>query len=578
MHFDALTLACVTAELQATLAGGRAQQIVLTDPYSIGLEIYAQRQRHYLHLSAQPGAGRVHLLTQKSRRGVETETPLLLLLRKYVRGGGLTAITQPDPTERILFLDWEHPEFGPTRLVIEPMGRLSNILLLGSDETIMECLRRVKAGERAQRVLLPGHRYSPPSPQNKLPPWDDGSPDYYTRLQEIPQQEGKLWEVLLRTIAGTSPTQARELAWRAAGKATAPAKDADFLALLQALQELWAPVQAGGWQPGTVQDGGAVIAYSPYPLHFRGEFMPHASISAAMEAFYAHSGTSSGYAAQREQAGVAIRQAQRRLQRQMDALAEDEPAPGEADGLRQQAEWLLALQSKIQPNQKVLAVKTGDPEGSLRIKLDPDLTPVEQARQMFKRAAKLERAAEAIPIRRAQLQTDRAYLEQLENDLRLAENQPEIMAVWDELVKMGLTRAPKGQAKSPRAKRPEGGVLRFYTASGFEIVVGRNARQNEVVTFELAKGDDPWLHARNVPGAHVVVRSNGLPVDEATLQQAAQLAAYYSKLQGETAAEVILSQRRAVRRVPGGHAGQVLVKQERTLIVPGEMPEGVQQK
>ncbi|RIK39959.1 MAG: hypothetical protein DCC57_19840, partial [Chloroflexi bacterium] len=123
MHFDALTLVCVAQELQSELTGGRIQQVVLPHDAAVGLEVYAQRRRRYLLLNVQPGDGRVHLVAGKLRRGVEQETPLLLLLRKYVRESILDAIVQPDPTERILHLVCDHAAHGVTTLIVEPMGR-----------------------------------------------------------------------------------------------------------------------------------------------------------------------------------------------------------------------------------------------------------------------------------------------------------------------------------------------------------------------------------------------------------------------------------------------------------------------
>ncbi|MCB0124392.1 MAG: NFACT family protein, partial [Caldilineaceae bacterium] len=126
MHFDALTVAAVAAELQQTIEEGRVQQVLAVDENSIGMEIYAQRQRHYLLLCADPKASRVYLAQEKLRRGVKKESPLLLLLRKYVRGGQLTAIAQPDPTERVLILHFFHPEHGATQLIAECITQRGN--------------------------------------------------------------------------------------------------------------------------------------------------------------------------------------------------------------------------------------------------------------------------------------------------------------------------------------------------------------------------------------------------------------------------------------------------------------------
>ena len=167
MHFDALTLAAVTDELRRTVQGGRVQQVLLPDPKSIGLELYAERQRRYLLLSAHAQAGRVHLTEQKLRRGVETETPMLLLLRKYVRGALLEHVEQPIPFERVLNLHFEHPEHGSSTLVLEPMGRLSNLLLLGAGGVIRGVLNPVPPGENAERVLLPKRGIHLPAPASQ---------------------------------------------------------------------------------------------------------------------------------------------------------------------------------------------------------------------------------------------------------------------------------------------------------------------------------------------------------------------------------------------------------------------------
>ncbi len=600
MHFDALTVACVATELQRTIEGGRVQQLVAVDEQSMGLELYAQRQRHYLLLSADPKTSRVHLVSEKLRRGVEKESPLLLLLRKYVRGSQLTAVEQPDVTERLLQLHFSHPTQGQTRLVVELIGQRSNLILVNDAGRILDSLRRVWDGEGVQRPLMPKQPYAPPPAQEKCLPFVDppatSGHSGITRAQlaEMLQAEGPLWRLLVNQFAGVSPTVAREIAWRATGQIDAMASQADADAVAMAMQALWALVDTAAWQPGYwlvdgEQDNQRVAGFAAYVVHGRGDFVPTASLQAALTAYYTETqqtGTErtpsdaradepqqDGYAALRGTVAKALEQALARLQRQLDALASDEPAPGEPEKLRTQAEWLLALQSQIQPEQRVLEVPLD--EQLLSIPLMAEKTPVEQAEQMFDRAAKLERAAQIIPKRRAKLRSDRAYLEQLQLDLEAAANQPEIAAIQQELETMGLLSG-RGRLSQRRAKKGGGQVdsqpLRYHAPEGFEIVVGRNARQNELVTFRIANAEDLWLHARGAPGAHVVIRSGGQPVSEETLQLAAQLAAYHSKLVGELAATVIVTPRRFIGRAPGGRPGQVLVRQEETLTVPGRLP------
>jgi predicted ribosome quality control (RQC) complex YloA/Tae2 family protein len=583
MHFDALALACVAYELAETLMGGRVQQVLLPDAHSVGLEIYAQRQRRYLFASAQPNAGRIHLVSQKLRRGVEQETPLLLLLRKYVRESILDAVVQPDPMERILHLHFDHPGYGETKLIIEPMGRLSNILLVNANGNILDCVNRVRPGEHAQRVLMPGRPYLPPPPQDRLSPVDDGGEAYYEELAGLLQGPGKLWKVIAEGVAGASPTVGREVAFRVMGDVEAQAgDDVPMIAVTQCLQELWGCVESGEWSPGSWLENGKCVGYSAYPITFRPGFTPVEGISVALEAYYAaQAGSAEGegqradaYAGLRRQAAAQLMRARRRVERQLAAASGDAPDAAAAAQLRREAEWLLALQSQLTPGQKLLEVDLGEGE-PLRIALDPALSPVEQAQRKFKRAGKMVRAAHFVPERRAQLMADLAFLDQLATDLTLAENQPQIATVVSELQSSGLLPQRPGRSK---VTRPAQEVLRLYSVQGTEIMVGRNARQNDHITFALANASDLWLHARDVPGAHVVIRSGGQAVDGETLQAAAQLAAYYSQRRGDGAVPVIVTPRRFVTRVPGGRPGQVHFRQEETIVVPATMPAEIMRK
>ena len=281
MHFDALTLAAVADELRETVASGRVQQIVLPDSRSVALEIYANRERRHLLLSAHPQASRVHLLEYKPRRGVAKETPLLLLLRKYVRSARLASVELPAPFERVLFLGFHHPEHGATTLAVEPIGQLGNVILMNADGNILDALVRVPAGDNALRVLLPRRAYQLPPPQDRLPPLGDSDePHGEAGRSEADEdsageaQTPRLWRSLLNRFAGVSPTLAREAAWRASGDAGAPFTREAFAEARRALGELWSAAATGAWTPGIAVDGEeGVAAFAAYELHFCGEFV-----------------------------------------------------------------------------------------------------------------------------------------------------------------------------------------------------------------------------------------------------------------------------------------------------------------
>ena len=619
MHFDALTLAAVADELRETVAGGRVQQIVLPDSRSVALEIYAHRERRHLLLSAHPQASRVHLLEHKPRRGVAKETPLLLLLRKYVRSARLESVELPAPFERALFLRFHHPQHDATTLAVEPIGQLGNVILMNADGRILDALVRVPAGENARRVLLPRRAYQLPPPQDRLPPLGESDePHGEAGLSPADGDGGgeaqaqRLWRSLLNRFAGVSPTLAREAAWRATGDAGAALTEQAFAAARRALGELWSAAATGEWMPGiAVDEEEGVAAFAPYELHFCGEFVQTDSVSAAAAAFYAAqerdvSSSRDEYAGVRGGVAALVRQAQARVQSQLRALAADEPGPGEPERVRAQAEWLLALSSQITyanrpggqegfslqdglaavepgPNGQMQLVifaaadfgqpeekEPGAEEGDLVVPLDPKRTPVEQAERMFDRAAKMERAARIIPRRRARLEADQVYLQQLESDLSLAQDQPEIVAVREALREAGYLRQRRDRRE--KAPRDRSRPLRYLSPEGFPILVGRNARQNEIVTFSEAGRDDLWLHVRDGPGAHVVIRCGGQPVPELTLNVAARLAAWHSGQRGNAGVGVVITPRRFVTRMAGGRPGQVHYRSEETISVAAELP------
>jgi len=221
MYFDALTMAAVADELRAQILGGRVQKVLFPDDLSVGMEVYAHGERRYLLASAHPEHARLHLAGEKLRRGVEKSTPLLLLLRKYVSGGRIAAIEQP-PFERVLHIGVQHPE-GNTTLIVETMGRYSNIVLVAEEGLILECIKRVGPEMSRYRRILPQHLYVPPPPQSKLDPTDVTE----LRLRDIlfeASPESPIWRALVAGIGAVSPLIAREVVCRALGDARRPSR------------------------------------------------------------------------------------------------------------------------------------------------------------------------------------------------------------------------------------------------------------------------------------------------------------------------------------------------------------------
>jgi len=566
MYFDALTTAAVADELHSTLQGGRVQQALLLDELSVGLEIYAQGQRHYLLASAHPQHARLHLTSHKLRRGPDVTPSLLQLLRKFVRGGRVLRAWQP-PFERILRLEVGHPA-GNTTLIVEVMDRHANVILVDEAGQIMDAVKRV-GPQMSRRVVLPGQRYKPPPPRPGLAPTDLTEFRLRRLLAEAATANAKMtaWRALVQGIQGVSPLLGREIVFRATGDAqTLAAQVSRVSPFLDAFHDLLTHLRESRWEPCLAYDGKEIVAFAPYLLQQYADCRPVSGTSAAVEAYFESRLGADAYAAARRRAAEAIEEARRRVERKRDALGRSLAAADHAEELRLKGEMTLAYAHMVEPGQTELLAPV-DPDGPpLRIALDPKLTAVENAQRYFRQYDKAKGAVQQVPARLAQADLELGYLDQLATDLSLALSRPEIAEVEEALSQAGYLRT--GRRTPERTPRSE--PLVVNSPDGFRILVGRNSRQNEQVTFKRAVPDDLWLHARGISGGHVVIKSGGREVPERTLHQAAALAAYYSRDRHEALVAVDVLARRRVRRAKGKHPGMVTYRGERTMrIKPG---------
>ena len=553
--YDAWVMAAVATELRG-VQGARVQEVIRTSEESYELELYVRGGRRYLLISLSAQDSRLHLLSRKLRRGAEP-SPLLLISKKKLVGSRLSAVTQP-PFERVLRLLFRHPGEGTTELVAEIMGRYSNLILLDGKERILGLHKTVGAKQSRERQLMPGGTY-------RLPPRPPKTPISSVSAEELRSWlanagDAPLWRTLLSNVWGVSAPLAKEIAFRATGDAEGKTSDADsVLKILAELVERWAREL---WEPHVLLREGSPWGYTPFRYYHLGESAPAGSMSEAIEAVVKAAGQSDPYSAARESVRKKIVSVRKRLQRQMDSLRRQAENAEDAQKWKEAADWILAYAGRISKGQKELKVETGEV-----FRLDPRLSPVENAQQYIKRYKKAKRASETVPALVEAVERDLEYLSQLEYDLDAAQNREEIDAVLTSLQEAGFVREAR---KAPHPT--PGGPRKFLSPDGFTILVGKNARQNEEITFRRAGAKDIWLHARNVPGAHVVILTGGEPVSEDTIRYAARLAAYYSKARGEKAVDVIYTRRKHVRRVPGGHPGQVIVSKSENVTVPGEKP------
>ncbi|MBV9355624.1 MAG: NFACT family protein [Chloroflexi bacterium] len=562
MAFDLFALSAVRQELEPRLADGRIQKLVFPDELSVAVEVFRPGTgRTSVLLSVHPELGRIQQVPRLPARGTEHDSPFALAARKHLRHARILSLRQP-PLERILELKCEQRDEADRQyeihLIVEAMGRRGNLLLVGADGRIVDALRRTPPSRNPRRPVLPHLPYDPPPPQRRLDPSEATAQALADRA---PDGEVPLQRYLLDTIAGLSPLASREIAFRATGSTDAWPATVDWVGVARAVRAFYEPLETGRWQPTVALDEQQVpvdcAPYVPRHLEARGaRLQPAATMSAALAEVYER-GRPSRLAARdpliAEKRALArplarsLEQTRRRiraLEHQL-TLGETELVP-----LREAGQAILAHQWELEPGATALAV---DGEA---IALDPRLTAVENAQRYFARYRKAREAVERVPQLLEEAQQREQYLAQLAALVDVASSMDAIRALRREVGAAEGTRAePKGKSTPPTS----GPVRRVPLGDGWEALVGGSARGNAVVTFDMARPDDTWFHARGVPGAHVILRStagNGTPPAE-MVRRAAALAAAHSSARAAGQVDVDFVARRQVRRVPNGPPGLV---------------------
>jgi predicted ribosome quality control (RQC) complex YloA/Tae2 family protein len=562
MYLDSLTLSALVDELLDTIAGGRIQDVIDVDSDGIGLEIYAERRRHYLYLSADPMRPRLHLVPEKLRRGLVKPTPLGLVMRRYVEDGLLDHISQP-PWERILQFEISGPQ-GPVSLYIEPMEKRGNLILV-QEGNIIDCMRRVGPDENRYRLILPAHDYKLPPPQSgKLDPFTLTLDQLQSIFAENDDPKRKTVQVLASRLLGVSPLLAKEALHRAGADLNQKAPDADPERILKSLVEVIEPLRRREWQPGIVEYDGRTEAFSVYPITHLAGWHPVETLSMAMSAFYGAPVGEDAYDAAKIPVREGIQEAIAKLKARVASLERGLVDDTDRERIKQSGELILAYQYSFEPGQIELKAQYEMDGPEIVIKLDPSLSPLENAQAYFTRYDKAKRALDDVPRLLTENQQELQFIEQLGADLEFARSWPEIDEVQQTLQQRGHWQGkPQKRIAGSGASAP----LRVVVEGDYVIWVGRNSRQNEQVTFGKGSPQDLWFHAHDVPGAHVVLKFDGRPLPDAAKEQAAALAAYYSAKR--TDGRVIVDYTRClnVRKIKGAAPGMVTYKSDGTYTI-----------
>jgi len=541
MSFDGFFLHHMTEELRRELLGGRIQKINQPFEQELVLQIRSNRQSHKLLLSAHSVFGRVQL-TDTTFENPAVPNTFIMVMRKYLQGAVIEAIQQVE-NDRILEISVSNKnEIGDSvavTLVIEIMGKHSNIILLDkSSGKIIEAIKHVGFSQNSYRTILPGSTYVAPPQTGSINPFTVGD----EKLFEILHTEDLESKRLQQIFQGLGRDTATELS----GRLTA-----DKLKTFRAFF-------ASQTQPSLTEKSFSALLFSDSKTQI-------STLSELLDTFYKDKAERDRV---NQQASELIRRVENELEKNRKKLGKQEEellATENAEEFRQKGELLTTFLHQVPNDQDQVELDNYYTGEKIIISLDKALTPNQNAQRYFKRYQKLKEAVKHLTSLIEETRTTILYLESVETALAQA-SLTEIAEIREELIQTGFIRR-RQREKIQKRQKPE----KYLATDGQTIIlVGRNNLQNDELTFKIAKKDELWFHAKDIPGSHVVITGNLQPSDEVKTD-AAELAAYFSKARLSNLVQVDMIETRKLNKPTGGKPGFVTYTGQKTLrVTPDE--------
>ena len=564
MAFDAFYLKFTLDEIREKCLGGRVEKIFQPSRDSLIMLIKGSAGREKLLIVANPTAPRLHLTTASPEN--PPEPPMFcMLLRKHLSGARLAEISQP-PMERLAVFTFDSTdEMGfpvQKRLVAELMGRTCNLYLLGPEGRILDCLRRIPLDENTKRAALPGLNYQEPEKVEKQNPLEFTN---YTELLTSPGAD-LLCDRLMDTLGGLSPLVCREAALQCAGDTDSRIENQDVPALAANLQAYFREVLTQPKPYFYAQADGTPKQFAFCPIREYGSCQQAESFSALLDSFYTLRDRRDAMRQKSQAIRKTVSNLCARLRRKLAVQEKELEATYDRERLRQLGDILTANIGRIKKGQTIAQCEDfyNEEMPIIDIPISPLLSPQQNAAKFYKDYTRMKNAEKELTHQIALGSEELSYLESVQEELNRAGTDAELDEIRQELQAGGYVRQDGGKARMKQKKLPP---MRFESTDGYPIYVGRNNRQNDELTFRLARKDDIWCHASKVHGSHVIVSCGGKTPPDNTLTQAAQLAAYYAETTGGQNIPVDMTTVKQVKKIPSGKPGMVIYHTYKTVIV-----------
>ncbi|MGI6053325.1 MAG: Rqc2 family fibronectin-binding protein [Clostridium sp.] len=574
MAFDGIVIAGLTRELSDSLTGGKIAKIAQTEKDELLFTIKNNRETYRLLLSVNASLPLAYL-TDTNKQGPMTAPNFCMLLRKHIGSGRIVSITQPG-LERCIHLEIEHlDEMGDLcrkLLIVELMGKHSNIIFCTQDGMILDSIKHISQQVSSVREVLPGRTYFLPQTVQKLDPLTAQENDFSTVLAASSASAGK---AVYTGFTGISPVMAEEFCHLASIDADRPASSLTELERIHLSHTIFLAMESirqGRFNPCIVYRGQEPIEFSAllltgFPADCRVESFD--SISHVLETYYA---TRSVITRIRQKSSDLRRIVQTALERnykKYDLQQKQMEDTKKRDKYKVWGELLNTYGYELFGGEKEYTCQDFYTGEAVRIPLDPQLTARENARKYFDKYSKLKRTSEALSQLLVETRQEIEHLESINTSLDIALKEEDLVQIKQELAEYGFIKKHGPSGKKARiTSRP----FHYLSSDGFHIYVGKNNYQNEELTFKFATGNDWWFHAKGIPGSHVIVKSEGKELPDRVFEEAASLAAYYSKGRSSEKTEIDYIQKKHVKKVAGAAPGFVIYHTNYSMMATPEIP------
>ncbi len=581
MALDGAFLRHVKKEMETVALGARVDKIYQPNREEMVLSLRTRMDTFKLLLSARANSARVHF-TQRSIENPKQPPMLCMLLRKRLGGARLSAIRQME-LERVLHLDFDaFNELGdPVRLtlVIEIMGRYSNIIFVDQNGVIIDALKRVDEEMSSERLVLPGLRYRSPPPQHKLCMLE-ASPEQVVEQVVRTSQNSELSNALLGGLQGVSPVVCREIQHRVGngeGVSVSDLTDLERQKLVQELNRVFEMVDHQEGKPCMVlHPNGKPLDFSFLKISQYGdaaEIQYPESFSKLLDTFYGERDRIERMKAKSQDIHRILTTAMERLSRKINVQTEELRQCTQRERLKVFGDLIHAHLYQIKKGDTVVALQNFYDESlpMVRISLNPLLTPSQNAQKYYKEYRKARTAEEKLTQQISQAKQELEYVDTVLDELSRAATERDLIEIRQELVDQGYikpSRSKQQKGKESVSSTP----MEFRTSDGFLILVGRNNRQNDRLTMKDAKNHDIWFHVKNHPGSHTILVTERKEPTDLAMTEAAQIAAYFSRCRDSSQVPVDYTQVRHVNKPQGAKPGMVIYVNYQTTYVTPSLP------